>query len=502
VDEALENARTEADRFFDVSADLLSIAGPDGYFTRLNPAWERTLGIPAEELMSRPYAEFVHPEDTEHAGGAAYENRYRCADGSYRWLSWNTTSTPEDGLTYAVARDVTAGKRAEASQRTAEDRARQGDRMASLGQLAGGVAHDFNNLLGIILNFTAFAAEEATGDNVRSDLAQVRLAAERAVGLTRQLLTFTRQDTIRPELLDVNVAIEETNAMLARTIGAHIDLIAVPSPTPMMILADAGHIQQILVNLAVNARDAMPGGGTLIIEATAVFLDEHQANIQPAPTAGRYVRLVVSDTGVGMSPEVVARIFEPFYTTKAAGHGTGLGLATVYGIIAAAGGSINVYSEPGIGTTFRVYFPYADTPDRPAPPRPETENAPRGHGQTILVVEDEPALGRSVVRILTAGGYRVLAASGGAEALELISEHGCDLLLTDVVMADMSGPRLAEQIHKVRPELPVLYMSGYTNGLLGPTRILEHGIAFIEKPFTAYYLLTEVNEVFASIGDH
>jgi two-component system, cell cycle sensor histidine kinase and response regulator CckA len=248
--------------------------------------------------------------------------------------------------------------------------------------------------------------------------------------------------------------------------------------------------------LAVNARDAMPDGGTLIIEATAVDLDDHQANLQPSPSAGRYVRLLVGDTGIGMSADVVARIFEPFYTTKPDGRGTGLGLATVYGIIAAAGGSINVYSEPGIGTTFRVYFPIAEPPDRPESARPEPASAPRGHGQTVLVVEDEPALSRGVARILGSGGYQVLAANGGSQALTLHAAHGCDLLLTDVVMADMSGPQLATRLHAIEPRLPVLYMSGYANGLVGPAHILEPGVTFIEKPFTAAYLLTKVNGVF------
>ncbi|MET0496192.1 MAG: response regulator [Actinoplanes sp.] len=508
-----QRATEQLDRFFDISPDLLSIAGADGYFKRLNPAWEQTLGISAQELMSRPYAEFVHPDDTARTGAEmaeqtaagvvtmAFDNRYRCGDGSYCWLSWNATSTPRDGLIYAVARDLTATRLAEAAQHAAEERAQLGERMASLGQLAGGVAHDFNNLLGIILNFTTFATEQAVDhgeDSIQADLAQVKAAAERAAGLTRQLLTFTRQDTIEPELLDVNAAIAETHAMLARTIGAHIDLMVSPSSTPLMIYADAGHIQQILVNLAVNARDAMPHGGTLLIEATAADLDDHQANLQPAPTGGRYVRILVSDTGVGMSADVIARIFEPFYTTKPVGEGTGLGLATVYGIIAASGGSINVYSEIEIGTTFRVYFPRADLVARAEPPRGEAESAPTGHGQTVLVVEDEPALGRSVARILSSAGYRVLAANGGAEALSLHAEHGCDLLLTDVVMADMSGPRLAKHLHKGCPGLPVLYMSGYANGLLGPRRILDAGVEFIEKPFTAHYLLTQVNGIFTA----
>jgi CheY-like chemotaxis protein len=242
----------------------------------------------------------------------------------------------------------------------------------------------------------------------------------------------------------------------------------------------------------------MPGGGTLVIEATVADLDENQALLQPPPAGGRYVRLLVSDTGCGMSAEVAARVFEPFYTTKPRGQGTGLGLATVYGIVTEAGGSINVYSESGLGTTFRVYLPLVDTH---ATTLPETARAatraPRGHGQTVLVVEDEPVLGQGVARILDSGGYRVLHADGAAAALDLHAEHGCDLLLTDVVMPEISGPRLADMLHQQHPDLPVLYMSGYPNGLLGAPHHVHDDIAFIEKPFTADRLLTEVHHVFA-----
>jgi CheY-like chemotaxis protein len=350
------------------------------------------------------------------------------------------------------------------------------------------------------LNFTAFAAEETDDPAVKADLAKARLAGERAVGLTRQLLTFTRQDTVRAELLDVNASIAEAHDLLARTIGAHITLIANPAPTPLTILADGGRIQQVLVNLAINARDAMPDGGTLVIEAKAVDLDAGQVSLNPAPPAGRYVQFLVSDTGTGMSAEVAAKIFEPFYTTKPKGHGTGLGLATVYGIITEAGGSINVYSEPGIGTTFRVYFPLAASADL-ARPLPQTAaDAPHGEGQMILVAEDETRLGEAVARILTEGGYQVLSADGGAQALELDTEHGCDLLLTDVIMPDMSGRQLAQTMQHRHPGLRVLYMSGYTNGVLDRANTPDHGVTVIEKPFTAHLLLTEIDTMLRKVA--
>jgi PAS domain S-box-containing protein len=474
-----------------------------------NAGAERMFGYSAGEAVGQLASSMVAPGSTSDRAalvarvvggerGIRYEATARHHDGTH--LDVAVTMSPIIDATGTVVgtaritRDLTERKHAEASQRAAEHQATQAQRMASLGQLAGGVAHDFNNLLGIMLNFTAFAADESDDPAVQADLAKARLAGERAVGLTRQLLTFTRQGTVRPENLDVNACIAEAHDLLARTIGAHITLIATPSPTPLTIYADGGHLQQVLVNLAINARDAMPDGGTLVIEARAVELDDEQVSLKPAPLApGRYVQFLVSDTGTGMSAEVASKIFEPFYTTKPKGHGTGLGLATVYGIVTEAGGSINVYSEPGIGTTFRVHFPIVDDVDATAVAPHTAADAPHGAGQTILVAEDETELGDAVARILTQSGYRVLSADSGPQALQLDAEHGCDLLLTDVVMPDMSGRQLARELQHRQPGLRVLYMSGYTNGLLDAANTPDHGVTVIEKPFTAHRLLTEID---------
>jgi two-component system cell cycle sensor histidine kinase/response regulator CckA len=386
---------------------------------------------------------------------------------------------------------------AQARQRAVADRARQAQRMASLGQLTGGIAHDFNNVLAIILNYTDFVAERAPAE-ARDDLAHIRRAAERAAELTAQLLCFIRHETVRPQIFDANVAITETHAMLARTLGDHIELVVMPSPTPLKICADAGQIQQILVNLAVNARDAMPDGGTLVIAATSVVLEENQADVHPPVKAGRYLQFLVTDTGSGMSPETVERIFEPFFTTKPKGYGTGLGLANVVNIVTAAGGAIDVCSKLGIGTTFRLYFPIADTPYASGSTGSAASAAPHGQGQRILVVEDEPALGSSIARILTAGGYQVRSAVSGPDALAVYADEGCDLLIADVVMPDMSGPRLAEILHRTHPQLPVLYVSGYIDGILGPNRLCTPETDVIEKPFTAGRLLTAVSKTLAA----
>jgi two-component system cell cycle sensor histidine kinase/response regulator CckA len=388
---------------------------------------------------------------------------------------------------------------AEARQRAVGQRASEAQRMASLGQLAGGIAHDFNNVLAIILNYTDFVAEHASAE-ARDDLDHIRKAAQRAAGLTAQLLCFIRHETVRPQIFDINTSIAEAHAMLARTLGEHIELVVMPSPTPLKICADAGQIQQIVVNLAVNARDAMPDGGTLVIAASTVDLEENQANVHPPVKAGRYLQLLVTDTGAGMPPETLARIFEPFFTTKPRGYGTGLGLATVFGIVTDAGGSIDVCSKLGIGTTFRLYFPVADAPTDPIFAGSATFSAPRGHGQKILIVEDEPALGASIARILTAGGYQVRFAVSGPDALAAHACDSCDLLIADVVMPDMSGPRLAEILHRTHPGLPVLYVSGYIDGILGPNRLCTPENNLLEKPFTGSQLLTAVGNALAPDG--
>jgi two-component system cell cycle sensor histidine kinase/response regulator CckA len=518
LDEADARERAARDTLAAVAEHTdAAIAGVSlgGVITAWNGGAERLFGWTAEEAIGRPVSLFTDPAGAaEQRGvltriangerGVHFEAQRLHKDGSSLEVSLNVAAIRDSGGTVTglsvVARDISAAKEAAARQRALEERTHQAQRMESLGKLAGGVAHDFNNILAIIVNYTEFATEESAGNPaVQADLAHVRTAADRAMNLTRQLLTFTRGDTIQPQDVDLNGAIAEVRAMLERTIGEHITLYARPPGTPLTVHADPGQIQQVLLNLAINARDAMPDGGTLVIEANTAGLDGDEVSMRPAVPAGAYARLLVSDTGEGMSPEVAEHIFEPFYTTKPRGKGTGLGLSTVYGIVAEAGGSINVYSEPGVGTTFRVYLPLvaaADTAAAPAPAGPAPP--PDGAGRTVLVVEDETALARVVTRILTAGGYRVLAADTGPEALALHAEKGCDVLLTDVIMPEMSGPRLAELLHARHPGLPVVYMSGYSNGLLGSTRVLDADIPFLEKPFTGEELLLKVHEAIAA----
>ncbi|GAA4609534.1 hypothetical protein GCM10023107_92080 [Actinoplanes octamycinicus] len=486
------------------SDDAIVGLTPEGLITAWNQGAEKIFGYTAAEMLGRPTTMLADSEGAEHQhdvlasirrgdGGRSYEARRLRKDGTPVDLALTLTAIHDQAGTVigvsAIARDITAAKEAAERQRAAEERSHKAQRMESLGKLAGGVAHDFNNILAIIGNYTDFAIEETSDKpQVQADLKQARTAVDRATNLTRQLLTFTRGDAIQPQDIDLNASIAEVHAMLERTIGEHITLIALPADQPPIVHADPGQIQQILLNLAINARDAMPEGGTIVLEANTAVLDGDEVNMQPPLAAGTYARLLVSDTGHGMSAATAARIFEPFYTTKPQGKGTGLGLATVYGIVTEAGGSINVYSEVDIGTTFRIYLPLVTAPATTDPVTSQ-QAPPPGDGRTVLVVEDEPALARVVARIVGNGGYHVLVAGSGPEALHLYEQRGCDILLTDVIMPEMSGPRLADILHAQDPDLPVVYMSGYSNGLLGKTHVLDDDITFLEKPFTASDLL-------------
>jgi PAS domain S-box-containing protein len=399
----------------------------------------------------------------------------------------------------AVARDVTDRNRITAERDALQMRLRQSERLESLGQLAGGVAHDFNNLLNVVSSYASFVAEEvAENEAVRRDVEQISAAAERGARLTRQLLLFAKRATVEPELLDLNEVLAETAQLLSRTIGEHVELVVRPADALPAICADHGQVEQVLLNLAVNARDAMPTGGTLILETRESKLDEEYSRLHPGVRPGRYVELAVSDTGIGMSPDVVARVFEPFFTTKLAGEGTGLGLSTVYGILTEAGGTLGVYSELGKGTTVRAYFPaqeVAAPTQRPTPARPIDETA-----GTILVIEDDPAMMKVTTRMLRKHGYSVLEATNGSEALGLVADHDLHLVLTDSVMPQMSGQDLAARIGEILPRLPVLFMSGYSEGVLQPDKPAGENVPLIQKPFSEQALLEWVHSAIAGEG--
>ena len=398
------------------------------------------------------------------------------------------------------ARLMADAKRADAERAAAQDRLRHAERMESLGQLVGGIAHDFNNLLNVIAGFSDLLAEEIAGlagedarlGSVLGDVGQVRDAAQRAIRLTRQLLIFARSDVVHPEVLSLNDIIAGLEQLLRHTLGEHIDLDTAPAEGLWPVKADAGQLEQVLVNLAVNARDAMPGGGKLTIDTANITVDEAYADGRPGLKPGRYALLRVSDTGTGMPPEVLARVFEPFFTTKPQGKGTGLGLATFYGIITGAGGYPQIYSEPGFGTTISGLLP-ATSEEAGRSEAPQAA-APRGRGETILLVEDETSLQELAARILTRNGYQVRAARTAAEAPGIAGDTGqpIDLLLTDVVMPEMLGNEVARRVRAVRPGLPVLYMSGYAQPVLDTHGAFANQIDLLEKPFSEATLLTRV----------
>jgi PAS domain S-box-containing protein len=386
---------------------------------------------------------------------------------------------------------------AEVERKRLEGKLHQLQRMESLGQLAGGVAHDFNNLLAVISNCASFVSEELDDkEAAQNDLGQIRVAAERAAQLTRQLLAFAGQKVLQPEVFDVNQVIATVGQLLHRTIGEHVELAISLSTDPWLVEADPGQLEQVLVNLAVNARDAMPDGGLLTIDAENIEIDEVYTETHPGLSPGRYVRVRVSDTGSGMEQAVLDHVFEPFFTTKPHG-GTGLGLPTVFGIVAQAGGEIQLYSEPGIGTTCRVLLPATDRTPAIGPSPTEGRDL---HGtETVLVVEDEDDLRDVVRRILSRNGYVVLTCANGPEAIALVESHTgvIDLLLTDVIMPQMLGKEVATRIQEFRPGLPVLYMSGYARPVLGPT--LGEEIALLEKPFSEQLLLIKVRDVLDNV---
>jgi PAS domain S-box-containing protein len=680
--EALKNSEDELYRIFSMSIDLICIVDINtATFVKVNPAFSETLGYSSEELTSKPFLEFIHPDDVQttsrmidaklKAGRKVidYENRYRCKNGSYRWLRWVSRPVPEKGLSYAVAHDITGSKhseqriehlnrvlrairdvnqlivreadpgtligevcrlvvdnrgyasalivltdekdrpiawaraglaascaslnnlfergellpccqqvraktqaelfvdrtavcsqcplgekcartqslcaqlvhdgaafgyyiaaldsdhsvdeeeiglftemaadlayalnvmRAKAARESSERKRKalesqliQAQKMESVGQLAGGVAHDYNNMLSVIIGYAELALDKLGLDApLRDDILEILTAARRSSNITGQLLAFARKQTIAPEVLDLNQTVESMLNMLRRLIGEDIDLVWHPRPGVWPVNMDPTQIDQILANLCVNARDAIADVGKITIETDSISIDEAYCAEHAGFVPGDFVILAVSDDGHGMDRETMDKIFEPFFTSKGMGRGTGLGLATVYGIVKQNAGFINVYSEPAKGTTFKIYLP--GQADRTVTiEKADSDEAPQGRGETVLVVEDEASILKLANKILTGLGYKVLSAASPAEALKLAEAGSAEisLLITDVVMPEMNGRVLAERLQAVHPKLKCLFMSGYTADVIAHRGVLEDGVSFIQKPFSKKDLAAKV----------
>ncbi len=506
-----EGAGSAFEQFLEFVPDAIVGVGAEGKMVLVNAQAEKLFGYPREKLIGQTVEMLVperfhalHPshrrnyfeEPRTRPMGAGVELFAARRDGTEFPVEISLSSIEIEGERIATAaiRDISERAESEREKALQEqlDRAR---RLESVGQLAGGIAHDFNNILGVIMNYAEFVADDLDAESqAHQDVEEIRRAAERAAALTRQLLIFSRREVVKPEVLDLNELIEELERLLERALGERVELEVRFSEELWAVEADPGQMEQVLVNLAVNARDAMPDGGRLIIEADNAELDAEYAYMHPDTEPGNYVRLKVSDTGIGMTAETIDRVFEPFYTTKR--EGTGLGLATVYGIVTGAGGQIDIYSEPEMGTTVKIHLPATTAPVRASedPPRKEAD----GKGEVVLVVEDEPDVRHMAERILTKGGYAVIGIDNGLDAIALFEreDQPIDLMLTDVIMPAMLGTELVEKAREIRPGIRVIYMSGYSHEVLAPEALGRNGgSAFLEKPFSARELLKTVRRL-------
>ena len=487
----------------DSSQDAIIGKNLDGIVTHWNKGAEHIYGYKAEEVVGKPISMLAPKERTDEipqilerirkGESVEYFETVRVTKDGRRLnvsISVSPICDAEGNIIGAstIARDVTAQKRA-------EDQFRQAQKMEAVGRLAGGIAHDFNNILGIITACSELLRGRLNPASVPPEyIDNIQEAAKRGATLTRQLLTFSRRQTAQPQVLDMSERLKELSKLLRPMMGDDVEVSLVSRSAAAIVEVDPGHLDQVVVNLAVNARDAMPNGGRLIVETAAMEFDEAFAQQHPPMKAGSYAMLAISDNGCGMDQATVSRIFEPFYTTKEMGKGTGLGLATVYGIVQQSGGHIFVYSEPGRGTTFKIYLPAANHKLGMAQEVAAEDALPKHECTTILLVEDDELMRKLARQMLEEHGYAVIEAKDGASALaQLEGKRSVDLLLTDVVMRGMSGPDLASQIMESHPEIKVAYMSGYTGELLAADHGVKAGIPLLEKPFTRAALLKTVH---------
>ncbi len=509
--EIVEREKAEAllDRFFALSIDMLCVANLEGTFRHINPAFEKTLGYTEAELLEKPYIEFVHPDDREATCQAIenlkegrpvihFENRYRCKDEHYRWLEWTSMPDPSAGVTYAVARDITNEKAALTEYKRLQEQLQQSQKMEAIGALAGGIAHDFNNLLmGVLGNVSLILSETDATDPLYERLRHIETYVNQAADLTKQILGFARGGKYAPETINLNDLIGSSAKMFGRT-KKEVSLYPKFKEDLWTVKVDKAQMNQVLLNLYVNAWQAMPDGGQLYIQTDNIVLDEKTVrpyNLKP----GNYVEIVLTDTGIGMDNATRQRIFEPFFTTKKMGRGTGLGLASVYGIVCNHGGIIEVDSELGKGATFRIYLPAAaETVVRE---RETTQDIRKGM-ETILLVDDESMIIDVAQGMLHKLGYRTFVARSGLEAVSLFKEKQAeiDLVLLDLIMPEMGGGEVFTAVKEIRKDIKVILSSGYSlDGKAG--EIMARGCnGFIQKPFNMSQISTLIREVMDRTG--
>ena len=514
AEEALIKSQNKYIDLYENANDMIFTLDLLGNFTSINRAAYASFGYRVEELLGKGLQDVLTPESFEYAmttlqravaeksdlmGIQPWEFEGLKKDGTKVLLEVRARLILEDGNVMgvqAIARDITERKQSEEEKTFLQEQLRQSQKMEAIGRLAGGIAHDFNNLLTIIGGYSALSfLELKEEDPLKGNIRAVQKATERAANLTRQLLAFSRRQPMEMKVLDLNATLRDMDKMLRRVIGEDIKLVTHLAEDLGRTKTDPGQIEQVIMNLVVNARDAMPEGGRLTIETANVELDEAYVRGHVGVKPGRYLMLSVSDTGAGMTQEVKERVFEPFFTTKGAGKGTGLGLSTVYGIVKQSGGNIWVYGEPEKGAAFKIYLPRVDEPTEVFKEK-LVKDLPRG-SETVLLVEDEEEVRKLAAQILQRQGYKVLEAPQEGDALLICEQHQTPvhLMLTDVVMPGMSGHQLAERLKSLQPEMKVLYMSGYTDNTIIQHGVLVEGVNYISKPFTVDALARKVREV-------
>jgi PAS domain S-box-containing protein len=501
------NAIPQGDRVWRNLQDLQLVVDANGTYLAANEAWTRILGWLPEEVVGCTHVHFVHPDDVANSSSAlviassgqlpTFENRFRHKDGSYRWIAW--VAAPETNLIYASGRDITAEKEAAAKLAITQEQLRQAQKMELLGQLTGGIAHDFNNLLGIIHLNLELIRDAASNDVDIKDMANMAIqAAERGANLTHQLLAYARQQPLEPKVVNVENLLSAMTALLSRTIGENIEIKIIIPADLWTTRIDPHQLENALLNLAINARDAMPDGGKLIIKCANKVFDDIYVDQNVDVTPGQYVTIAVTDTGMGMSKETLERVLEPFFTTKPVGKGSGLGLSMVHGFAKQSGGHLKIYSEPGHGTTVNLHLPKAteDSVEHHATSHPAELPIANG-GEVVLVVEDDRDLRSLTLRILKGLGYQTVDAGDGPDACRILEQTDrIDLLLTDVVLPNgMPGPELARLARLRRPALKVIYMSGYPRDAVFRDGLLDNRMPLLTKPFPKSDLARKVREI-------